>query len=288
VVAPEHVGSDYQFQQDLLMGLTTETFAASEFFDRPLDISYVLDVLEQKNATEFDNRLNLKQVGAFGHSFGGYTVMMAGGATVDFDQLQEKCQQDYVLQSLDNSMLLQCRALELSSSPQAVALLTSGQLRDPRIHAVIAANPVAGTILSPSSIGQMHLPVMIYGGGHDPVAPLVPEQLQAFTQLPEGNKYLLLVNNASHMPAVTTVVNHILLPADLTTNLSEEITAFYDQLITVGVAFMQVYVAERSDYRPYLQSTYVESLDESPFDFSLIFSFPPEALERLLQANQTQ
>lgn len=279
VAAPEHIGSNYQFQQDLLRGLTHESFAASEFADRPLDVSYVLDILEQKNAPEFGNRLNLQRVGAFGHSFGGYTVLALGGATVDFDQLQNKCQQDFLLQSLDNALLLQCRVLELKSSPQSVELLTSGALKDQRIQSVVAVTPVGGAIFGQQGVSQIDVPVLLFGGGHDPVTPLVPEQVQAFTGLTTEEKYLLISNNAAHSATITELVNRILLPADLDTQVTEDMSVFLSHLRNVGVAFMQVYVAERLEYRPYLQSSYVESLDLPVFNFSLIRSFSSEQLE---------
>lgn len=275
VIAPEHVGSNYQFQQDLLTGLTNESFAASEFVDRPLDISYVLDILEQKNASEFGNRLNLQQVGAVGHSFGGYTVMILGGARVDFQQLQEQCEQDFLVRSLDNALLLECRALELETNPQYTELLTSGQLRDSRIQSVVAANPVAGAILDQQSLSQINIPILLFGGGDDPVTPLILEQLHAFNQLTTTDKYLVVVDNAAHDPEITELVDRFLLPSNLAKE-NEELTAFLTHLRSVGLGFMQVYVAGRSEYQPYLQSSYVDSLSVSPFNFSMIRSFPSQ------------
>lgn len=54
----------------------------------------------------------------------------------------------------------------------------------------------------------------------------------------------------------------------------------------VGLAFMQVYVARKSEYHSYLQSAYVESLDVPPFDFSLLRSFSDEALNPLLHQHE--
>lgn len=282
VIAPEHIGSDYQYQQDLLAGLRQDSFAASEFVDRPLDVSYVLDVLEQKNAAEFGNRLNLQQVGAVGHSFGGYTVLMLAGATVDFEQLQDKCQQDFLWRSLDTALLLECRALELESLPESVELLTSGKLRDARIRSVMAVTPVAGAIFGQQSLSQIDdIPVVLFSGGSDPVTPLIPEQLQAFSWLTTPNKYLLIADHAAHDVEITELVDRLLLPAQIDTEASQELAVFLTHLRSVGLAFMQVYVAGQSDYRPYLQSSYVKSLSVSPFNFSLIQSFSPEEYEKL-------
>lgn len=281
VAAPEHIGSDYQFQQDLLTGLRQESFAVSEFVDRPLDISYVLDTLEQQNAAEFGGRLNLQQVGVVGHSFGGYTVLALAGATVDFEQLQNHCQQGFLWQSFDNALLLECRALELKSLPQSVELLTSGQLRDPRVQAVLAITPVAGPVFGQQSLSQIEIPVMMFSGTKDPVTPIIPEQLRAFSWMTMPDRYLLTADNAAHDVQITSLVDRFLLPANLDVSATEALDSFLTHLRTVGLAFMQVYVAEQSDYQPYLQAAYVESLDITPFDFSLIRSFSPEDFEQL-------
>lgn len=281
VIAPEHIGSNYQYQQDLLTGFVDNSFAATEFVDRSLDLSFVLNVLEQKNATEFGDRLNLQQVGAIGHSFGGYTVLMAGGATVDFEELQGRCESDFLVRSLDVALLLQCRALELKDNPVYVDLLTSGQLRDPRIQAVVAANPVTGAILGEQGLSQIDVPVILFSGASDPVTPLVPEQLRAFNWLTTADKYLLIADNTAHDAGITEIADRVLLPSNIDAEAGEDLAAFLTHLRSVGLAFMQVHVANQAEYKNYLQPSYVESLSVEPFNFSLIRDFPTEDLDLL-------
>lgn len=51
--------------------------------ERPLDMRFVLDVLEQaNNAGPLRGRLNLDRLAVAGHSFGGYAAMSAAGMTV--------------------------------------------------------------------------------------------------------------------------------------------------------------------------------------------------------------
>ncbi len=292
--APEHIGSDKGQQERLLGGAASEIFQNSEFYNRPLDVSFVLDTLEQKNSTEFGGRLNLKQVGAFGHSFGGYTVLVLGGATVDFKRLRKECESDYLVQSVNVSLLLQCRALELESSPQA-ALLTSGQLQDPRVKGVIAISPVTSAILGQSGLNRVQVPVMLVGGGKDPAAPLVPEQTQAFNWLTEPDRYLVSAKYFSHTPDLAKLINRITLPGVTTDELDERLELFLKNMREVGLAFMQVYAAGRAEYRPYLTPSYVQSLLQSSsvqslenksdvkVRFNLIRSFPPDQLEQILR-----
>jgi predicted dienelactone hydrolase len=282
VAAPEHIGSDKGQQERLLFGTAREIFRPSEFYDRPQDVSFVLDTLEQKNQSEFGGRLNLKQVGVYGHSFGGYTVLLLGGATVDFKRLHRECERDYVLQSLNSSLVFQCRALAVESSPQA-ELLTSGKFQDPRVKFALAISPVTSAILGPSGMSRIQVPVALFGGAYDPVAPLVPEQTDAFVWLTNPDKYLLTSTAASHTVQITDLMVRLILPGKNTDELDEQLDRFLKDFRGVGLAFMQVYAAGRSDYRPYLQAAYVQTLKDPPFTLDLIRSFPSDQLEELMR-----
>ncbi|UZQ54109.1 alpha/beta hydrolase [Trichothermofontia sichuanensis B231] len=92
VALPEHIGSNEAQKQAVMAWKAREVFQVSEFLDRPLDVSFLLDQLDHYNRTELGARLNLQQVAVVGHSFGGYTALALGGATVDFDHLANRCQ----------------------------------------------------------------------------------------------------------------------------------------------------------------------------------------------------
>jgi predicted dienelactone hydrolase len=280
VAAPEHIGSDAGQEARLLSGAASEIFQVSEFYDRPQDVSFVLDTLEQKNATEFGGRLNLNRVGVYGHSFGGYTVLALGGATVDFKRLREQCQGNYLLRSLNTSYLLQCRALELESSPQAT-LLASGQLQDPRVKLVTAISPVGSAMFGPTGIGQIKVPVLIFGGSDDPAAPLVPEQVEPFSWLTTQDKYLVVSNDISHTPEITEKIDQVTLPNASGEEIKARLEVFQKNLRGLGLALMQVYVAGKPEYSPYLLSSYTQTLRNPPYDFNLIRSFPPDRLKEL-------
>ena len=282
-VALEHIGSDKGQQERLLNGESRTGAELSELYDRPLDVSFVLDTLEQKNGSDFAGRLNLKQVGVLGHSLGGYTVLVLGGTTVDFPRLRQVCQQDYILQSLDSALLLECQALRLESSPEAVEKLSSGQLQDPRVSFVLAVSPVTNAILGPSGLGRIQVPVVLVGGGNDPAAPVVPEQVKAFSWLTTNDKYLLVSQDLSHTPKITELVSRLTLPEYNPQEFQTKLDIFLKDFRGIGLAFMQVYVAGKPEYRPYLQPTYIEVLKDPPFEFSLIRSFSPEELDKLLR-----
>lgn len=281
VALPEHIGSNFELQQAVLAGAASEVFRVREFIDRPLDVSFLLDELERRNQTEWQGRLNLRQVAAGGHSFGGYSALALGGATVDFDHLRQACDREAFLEFLNPALLLQCRALELESEPEAVQQLTQGFLDD-RISVILAFNPVNASIFGPQGLGKIQIPVIIGASGYDPAAPLVPEQAHSFTWLTAPEKYLLLARGGAHIPQLTAVVNRILSPSIDPQQLQEDLTLFRSNVKALLLAFMQIHLANRAEYAGYLSPFNIQTLGDPPFEFSLIRSLTQEQLAQML------
>jgi predicted dienelactone hydrolase len=280
VALPEHIGSNYDLQQAVFAGRASEVFRVQEFIDRPLDLSFLLDELEDRNQSDWQGRLNLKQVAAGGHSFGGYTVLALAGATVDFEHLQQSCRREAFLEFLDPALLLQCRALELEASPAEARLTQS--FRDERISFIIAFNPVNAGIFGPEGLSQIQIPVVIGASGYDPAAPIVPEQAYSFTWLTAPEKYLLLARGGAHIPQLTAIVNRILSPSIDPQQLEEEIALFRSNVKVLLLAFLQIHLANRAEYGRYLEPFNVETLGDPPFQFSLIRSLTPEQLSQMI------
>jgi predicted dienelactone hydrolase len=109
----------------------------------------------------------------------------------------------------------------------------------------------------------------------------IVEQTDVFIWLTTPDKYLV-ISNTSHTQQITKLINRVVLPGMATDELDEKLDIFLKNSRGLGLAFMQVYVAGRSDYRPYLQASYVDTLQVPPFDFSLLRSFPPDQLNQLM------
>ncbi|MBW4464170.1 MAG: alpha/beta hydrolase [Pegethrix bostrychoides GSE-TBD4-15B] len=281
VAMPQHVNSDFELQQAVLAGRASELFRVSEFVDRPKDVSFLLDALEQRNQTEWQNRLDLQQVAAIGHSFGGYTALALGGATVDFDNLRQNCSRSTFTASFNPSLLLQCRALE--ANPADREQLAAG-LGDPRVKLVIAFNPVNAYIFGAKGLGKIQVPIVMGGSGYDPAAPLVPEQATAFVWLTSPEKYLLLARGGAHIPQLTALINRFLSPGIDADQLAEEIELFRSNARALMLAFLEVYLANSDTFERYLQPFNVETLGDPPFTFSLIHELREADLAQMLRA----
>lgn len=271
VAIPQHPASDTEQLLDVLAGYDNKIFPASEFIDRPRDVSYVLDELERRNVSEFGGRLDLDNVGVVGHSFGGYTVLALAGAQIDFDRLQATCGES---RSWNVSLLLQCRALQLPRKTYS--------FRDRRVAAAIAVNPVNSNIFGSQGLAEVSIPVMLAGGSLDPATPAIYEQLRSFPWLGSAEKYLILAEGQAH-------VDFSRLDAGIsrTLNSFSQITLpSPDLLNTYGnamlLAFFQVYVAENSEFLPYLQSSYASYLSQNPFGLFLIDESQVDTLIHLL------
>lgn len=279
VALPDHVGSNSTQKQAMLTGLDHETFRAQDFLDRPLDISFLLDELERLNATTFEGRLDVSRVTAAGHSFGGYTALALGGATIDFDRLAQRCDPAANL-LVDAAMVLECRALELREDAAVMERFAQGT-QDDRVKLVIALATVSN-LLGPRGMAQVSVPVMLLGGEVDLLAPVVPQQVAAFSWLQGSDRYLYVGENTSHGPDLTKLLTQFLyIDASLEQSIEEAVSATGGVIKSLVVAFSQVYLNEQEDYRPFLRSAYVEAVSAEPFRLHLVRDLPPSVLERL-------
>lgn len=253
VAAPQHPGSDAIWLKEMLKGLHKDIFDVNEFSNRPKDISFVIDELDRRNATQFKGTLDLKRVGIAGHSFGGYTALAVGGATVDLSFLKEECVRPYG--ALNLSLLLQCQAIRLPAEQ-----LT--QLQDPRAAAVFAANPVNRSIFGPTGLRAIRVPVVMASGSYDPATPPALEQAASFTWLTTPDKYWLIVQGQAHVnftkidPGINDAIKSM---TDLTLP-SQGLIGGYIQ--SVAFPFFEVHLRGNKDYKPYLRSAYADYLSK--------------------------
>lgn len=164
---------------------------ATEFLDRPKDISFVLDRMEKLNLYSYSlrDRINTQQVTLIGHSLGGSTGLALAGAPFDLKPLESFCRQLNPV-NFSPADWLQCAALDLP--------IKQANLKDDRITQLILTNPLTGRLFGDAGLSQVKVPTLMLASTHDGVTPMAKQQLGPFTQL-GGPKYLITVLGGSHL-----------------------------------------------------------------------------------------
>lgn len=261
VIMPEHPGSNGQQIADLLRGRAQDVIDRTEFLDRPLDISYLLDQLGKNSIADprFQGRLNLEKVGILGHSYGGYTALALAGAKPNFEQLRQTCST-----GLDNtfnvSLVLQCQALQ-SSYPTL-------DLADSRIQSVIAISPIGSNLFGKSGYQNVNVPVMMITGGADTIAPALLEQIQPFTWLTTPEKRLVLINNGTHFSTGNTAsTSPDILPGFGDARGPSALARYY--IKALSTAFFGRYIRQQEQFANFLTPSYAATLSREPFTLHL-------------------
>lgn len=258
---------------DLVLAGSERFPEPNNLIDRPLDVTFILDRLETEINPRLKNKINLQQVGAIGQSFGGYTSLALAGGQLAANKDAAECQEDrYQDVLLDLSSLAKCTFNELERP-----LL---QLRDPRIKAVIAINPL-GKVFEQEGISSIQIPTMLISGTNDLIMPPVAEQIKPFTWLNDDlEKYLVLVKPGTHFSFLQEGLGVLPVPD---TVVGPSPTAAYPMLKALSTAFFKVYLAQQSEYRAYLQSDRVRQLNNDAFELSIIRSLTPTQLDEIIQ-----
>ena len=283
VAVPNHPGSDAKQLHSLLNGRANDVAEPSEFKDRPLDITYILNQLEKGNRSDsrFKGRLNLQEVGVFGQSLGGYTALALAGAKINFEQLKQDCQPAALQNTWNMSLLLQCRALELNISKSA----KDYNLRDERVKAAIAVNPITSSIFGKAGLSQIKTPVMIVSSSDDTVVPALSEQILPFSWFANSQKYLVMLVGGTHFSTIgngNPANQQVALPADMIGDASQA----RRYMNVLSLPFFQTYVAGRSKYISYLNAAYIQSISSKSLGLSLVQSLSKTELAQALGSDR--
>ena len=268
VAVPDHIRSNSDHKQAVQDGLASEILPPSEFVDRPLDISFLLDELQRRNASDFQGQLKLDRVAVAGHSLGGYTTLALAGAAVDLTHLEETCtsRQTFLI---DVTRLISCRIFSLP--PEQIQQLAEGDLRDERVGLAMMYAPISH-LFGEAGIGHVQIPTVLMGGSLDVVTPFMSEQVKAFSWL-TSDKYLYLSDNTSHDRSSSEGMYFLLNP-DGADDPSVEASAkvLIGLFKSLMVAFPKVYLSDDDQWRAYLTSEYPASASQEPFRLHMVRS----------------
>lgn len=264
VAVPEHPGSNASQIQSLLTGLDADVTPPEELIDRPLDIKFLLDRLEE----QYSEKIDTNNVGMLGQSFGAYTTLALAGAEINLDTLQASCL-DFQ-NSWNISLLLQCLALQLP--PEDLEI----NLKDERIKTAIAINPFTSAIFGQENLAAIELPLAIVAGSSDPITPALSEQIIPFTWLEIPEKYLVLLKGGTHFSTLNESSGSIPVPQKAIGPDPKIAQAYIKQL---ALAMFAIHIQNQPQYARYLNAEYGTVISKDKMPLSIIESLDIKALE---------
>ncbi len=264
--------SDAARMQDSLQGL--DAFPSpNAWLSQPQDVSLVLDTLAAKVKTDgpWQGKFDVNNVGILGHSLGGYTAIASGGATLEWPEVLKQCEQlnqpNQI--NLNPALLWQCQGVHSEPPPS--------NLKDDRVKAVLAINPVTNPIFGTDGINNIAVPLMVVAGSDDIFAPPLPEQIIPFAALDRNDKYLLLARNATHLSFIQG-----------TDNLPEKIVGpgqdiAYTYLKSLGLTFFSLYLKQDEQFQPYLTDGVVQKMSQEPLPLQLVKTLTETQLQQAME-----
>jgi predicted dienelactone hydrolase len=261
-----HPGSDDQKEHAFIHGSSNEVLAATEFIDRPRDVSYLLDELGRLNHSKFKDTLRINDVGVIGFSLGGTTALALGGSTINFKKLEQDCGSNLNLNNL--SLFFQCRTLALPRKTYS--------LKDPRVKSLFVLFPFSRSIYGNEGMKQITIPVLWQVLVDDNTTPMVLEQVPSFNELGSQNKYLTIVSGFAHFDLKFMQRS---LSKKFKGDEKREPEQIKSGLNQFSLAFFKTYLEKDNRYLPWLQSAAVKAMSKnSPFGVEFIKSLPATEL----------
>ncbi|BAC08826.1 alpha/beta hydrolase [Thermosynechococcus vestitus] len=274
VLAVTHPGSDASRIGSFLSGVPLDyENLPKDWVQRPLDLKFGVDAvaaLVQKNPAL---KIDTKNVGLFGHSMGGFTVLAAAGGTVDWNAVKQRClaaANDLFIFNI--SVPLQCRSLGLADVPSPLA--------DPRVKSVIAVNPVSSLLIGERGMANIKVPVLIVSSSKDVFAPPLEEQILPFTWLQAEPKYLAMLVPGTHFSALGVSAAGVLpVPNDLIGPNPQLAQPFFKG---VSAAFFGVFNQQNEQLRPFLSQTFLSQVAQPTFQVYWVDRMNPQQLQEVL------
>ena len=273
VASVEHLGTNLAERLAFPNGELSGWITPTEFVSRPLDVTHLLDKLEDlvTNDPQWAAQLNLEQVGVFGYSFGGYSALAVAGAEINQPRLAKECNQEDL--NTVFSFYFQCQAQYLP--PIAF------NVKDPRIKAVFSVYPLTNPIFGPEGMGKIDIPTMILTGSKDTTVPPVQNQIHPFLWLKTADKYLTLLDPGTHFTTVKMENRGIdgIPSVEINQQPDDKSALARGYLNAMSVAFFNRHLRGLEEFAPYLTAAYTKYISQEEIGVHLIQSLQPEKLE---------
>ncbi|HBE17527.1 MAG TPA: dienelactone hydrolase [Cyanobacteria bacterium UBA11149] len=269
VASVEHPGSNFSAINGGGIGTNFETvLPPTEFIDRPLDVSFVLNELADMNRGygSLRDKLNTQQVTVIGHSLGGYTALALAGGKLDLAELRQFCKNRSPLRRAPADWF-QCAATKLNDD--------NIQLEDRRVVQAMAFNPVTGRLFGKRGLAQVRIPTLILTGTADTITPSLNHQLRSFSQL-GGSKYLIAAIGGTHLSVTDPGnLNDALAQSTLVQELTgKDAEPLRELLRGVTLAFVKQLTPDAKLYEPFLTPAYAQSLSTATLKLRMSTQLP--------------
>ena len=158
---------------------------------RPQDVLRQIEYAETINASVFSEMIDIDHIAIVGHSFGGYTSLVNGGAQLNTPAIRE------TLPVINNNDEILNRLAEL----QNLEIIPEGlwpAMTDDRIQAIIPMAPAIYQAFGAEGIASIDVPTMIMVGSTDSVTPAAQNASPIFDALDTTPKAYVEFENADH------------------------------------------------------------------------------------------
>ncbi len=178
VAAVSHTGDTYDDQS-----------RATHVVGRPAHLQVLIDYMLADWMGR--GRLDPARIGAFGFSSGGFTVLVAAGATPDLTTLADHCRAHPTY--YDCNVLKQAAA----TGQQAATDMSGGWTHDARIRAAVVAAPALGFTFSKAGLADIRIPIQLWRDLDDHILPN-PDYAEAVRANLPTPPEMHLVEHADH------------------------------------------------------------------------------------------
>ncbi|MBA2750054.1 MAG: alpha/beta hydrolase [Tatlockia sp.] len=245
---------------------------ATEFINRPKDISFLLDQLSKLNQQPgaLQGKLNTEKVSIIGHSLGGYTALAVAGGELNLQQLRIACKDVNPLMQSPGDWL-QCGAATLIDSKV--------QLQDRRIKNAIALNPVVGQLFGENGLSKINIPVLVLASTDDAITPILNHQLRPFTQL-GAQKYLITAIGGTHLSVGNPHSQALTDTGVIKERRGAEAQPLRQLISGVSLAFINQLTPNAKLYEPFLTPAYAQSLSTPNLPLRLSTELPQSVISQ--------
>jgi predicted dienelactone hydrolase len=217
--------------------------------DRPMDVLFVLDQLDEFNEDDLAEIIDTDQVGVMGISFGGYTTLATAGARIDPTHFLTWAANDDIKRNpWDNYLKYTVAAQwdEVASYRAQFDILKEGaswpSVTNGRIHAVMPIVPSLGMVFGEHGVEAVAVPTLMLAATKDDLVPYKKQIVPMYAQLSGEERYLISFIGYGHLPQ----------------NLHQGEVYFKH----FSTAFFGYYLQEQETYIEYLTETYVNNFED--------------------------